>query len=187
MSGSRAAAMVHWKRAAQMQETIDDFKSRIPQTGTVQWIGLSSARRAEIEAVSEARVVVGTGLQGDHHAARGTEQSPPKRQVTLIQQEHLNVVAALMQRDETSVDPRLLRRNLVVAGINLLALKDQRFRVGEQVILEGSGPCVPCSRMEENLGPGGYNAMRGHGGITARVIQGGVIRVGDRVELVRGC
>ena len=70
----------------------------------------------------------------------------------------------------------------MVSGINLLALKDKQFSIGE-VVLEFSGLCHPCSRMEEYLGPGGYNAMRGHGGINARIITGGVIHVGDAVEV----
>ena len=81
-----------------------------------------------------------------------------------------------------NIDPAFTRRNLVVSGINLLALKDKQFYVGE-VLLEYTGLCHPCTRMEENLGPGGYNAMRGHGGITARILNGGVIRMGDPVSL----
>jgi MOSC domain-containing protein YiiM len=80
------------------------------------------------------------------------------------------------------VAPELLRSNLVTRGINLLALKDRRFRIGA-ALLEGSGECAPCSRMEETFGPGGYNAVRGHGGITARVIRGGTVRVGDPIEI----
>jgi MOSC domain-containing protein YiiM len=99
--------------------------------------------------------------------------------VTLIQAEHLDAVAHLLARD--GIDPALTRRNLVVAGINVLALKDQVFTIGD-VVIEGTGPCEPCSRMEANLGEGGYNAMRGHGGITARIVTGGVIRVGDAVR-----
>ena len=81
------------------------------------------------------------------------------------------------------VTPDLLRRNLLVRGLNLLALKQKRFAVGE-VVLEYSGLAHPCSRMELALGPGGYNAMRGHGGITASVASGGVLRLGDRVLVV---
>jgi MOSC domain-containing protein YiiM len=68
----------------------------------------------------------------------------------------------------------------VVSGINLLALNGAQFAIGG-ALLEGTGPCHPCSRMEEIFGTGGYNAVRGHGGITARVITGGVIRLADAV------
>lgn len=149
-----------------------------PRAGRVTWIGRSSARKAPIEAVSSVAIEVGTGLEGDRHARSGRG----KRQVTLIQAEHFPVIASLVGFD---VSPERLRRNLVVSGINVWALKDRVFRVGS-VVLQGTGPCAPCSRMEENLGPGGYNAMRGHGGITARVLEAGRCAVGDEVVFVDG-
>jgi len=84
----------------------------------------------------------------------------------------------------TRIDPADLRRNLAVRKINLMALRDRTFQIGDEVVLEGTGACHPCSKMEAALGPGGYNAMRGHGGLTARVIRGGTIRVGDRIQVV---
>jgi MOSC domain-containing protein YiiM len=155
-------------------KTIAELKRSIPQTGKLGWIGLADRPRAEIRSVTYAELYPGTGVDGDHHAQSGKSD----RQVTLLQKEHLAAVAAILGRPE--VEPELLRRNLVVSGINVASLKDQQFSIGE-VLLEGTGPCPPCSRMEENLGPGGYNAMRGHGGICARVLKGGVIRVGDSV------
>lgn len=116
------------------------------------------------------------GIVGDRYAGRDG-----RRAVTLIQAEHLPVIAALVGAE--TVAPEALRRNLMVSGINLLALRNRRFRIGD-AILEGTGPCAPCSRMEETFGPGGYNAVRGHGGLTARVLEPGVIRVGDRVEAI---
>lgn len=151
--------------------------SEIPQTGTVCWIGVSPKRRAELDSLDEVTAEVGTGLVGDHHAQSGKS----KREVTFIQQEHLQAVASLL--GVKSIDPLLTRRNIVVSGINLIALKKRLFRVGD-VLLQGTGPCAPCSRMEENLGPGGYQAMRGHGGITAKVIEAGVFGVGDSVAAV---
>ncbi len=147
----------------------------LPQQGRLEWIGLREKRRVAPVRVIEAEAGAGRGLTGDH--GRGG-----KRAVTLIQAEHLVAVAAMLERK--SLDATLLRRNLVVSGINLLALRNRRFYVGA-VLLEGSGHCHPCSRMEEALGPGGFNAMRGHGGITATIVTGGIVREGDRVTLAR--
>ncbi len=149
----------------------------LPQTGKVEWIGIRPAKKADLMPVTSVEVNLENGLTGDHYHGQSG-----KRQVTLIQAEHLAAVAGILGRE--SVDPALLRRNIVVSGINLLALKDRRFRIGE-VVLEMTGYCHPCSRMEENLGPGGFNAMRGHGGITAQVVEAGTIRQGDAVALVK--
>ena len=157
-------------------QTLQELFGILPQVGRLEWIGLRSTRLGEIAIVEEAVLVAERGLQGDHTV---TGRAGTKRQVTLIQHEHLIAVAGMLHRDR--VPPELTRRNLVVSGINLLALKGKQFRVGES-LLEFSGPCEPCSRMEANLGPGGFNAMRGHGGITAKVIEGETIRLGDEVS-----
>ncbi|WKN40628.1 MOSC domain-containing protein [Tunicatimonas pelagia] len=149
----------------------------LPQVGTVTWIGIRSERRAPLQTVDQVVAKEGSGLEGDHFAGK----SQSKRQVTLINAEHIQAAATMLHCN--AIDPGLLRRNIVVQGINLLALKDKQFRIGEAV-LEMSGLCHPCSRMEENLGAGGYNAMRGHGGITARIVKGGVIRVGDDINVL---
>lgn len=145
--------------------------------GRLSWIGLRPSKRAEVQSVEKVSLNTTTGLLTDHYSGRSG-----KRQVTLIQAEHIAAVASYL--GVPIVDPALLRRNLVVSAVNLLSLKNQRFRIGEDVILEGTGLCHPCSRMEENLGEGGYNAMRGHGGITARVIAGGEINTGDPIVLL---
>ena len=153
---------------------MQDLLAAIPQTGRLEWIGRSPGREQSIEVVDSAEVEVGTGIVGDHHAVGGNSQ----REVTLIQAEHLPVIATLHGCE--TVSPAQCRRNLLVSGINLLSLKKRRFQIGD-VVLEGTGPCAPCSRMEQTIGPGGYQAMRGHGGITAVVIQAGTMRTGDAV------
>lgn len=151
--------------------------------GRISWIGLRVERRGPIEAVREARLSPEDGLIGDRYGGR----SGGKRQVTLIAAEDLAAIAAFLGRGEPSVPPDLVRRNLVVDGLNLLALKGRSIVVGDGgVVLEITGECHPCSRMEEVLGVGGYNAMRGRGGLTARVARGGVIALGDDVRRADG-
>lgn len=149
----------------------------IPQVGKVEWIGIRQERKALPTPVDHVTIKEKTGLEGDHFSG----SLSGKRQVTLIQKEHLDAVASMLGKDQ--IDPQLTRRNIVISGINLLSLKSQQFKIGE-VVLETSGICAPCNRMEENLGTGGYSAMRGHGGITARVVTGGEVRLGDPVSLI---
>ncbi|WP_058834279.1 MOSC domain-containing protein [Luteimonas abyssi] len=144
-----------------------------PVPGRVDWLGLRPARDVDMIEVGAATARAGGGLEGDRYAG-----GSGKRGVTLIQAEHLAAIAALARVPDLA--PARLRRNVVVAGIPLIALKGQRFRIGD-VVLEGTDPCDPCSRMEATLGAGGYNAMRGMGGLCARVVEGGVLRVGDAV------
>ncbi len=159
------------------ETVMKDLLRVIPQKGTVEWLGIRSKKKADLSAVEYVKVEKGTGLAGDHFNG----SSSGKRQVTLIQQEHLNVISSILKK--RIIDPKLTRRNIVVSGINLLSLKHHKFRIGD-VTLETTGICAPCSRMEENLGAGGYNAMRGHGGITATVIEEGEIKLGDTLELI---
>jgi MOSC domain-containing protein YiiM len=143
------------------------------QPGSVIYISIRPERLEPVKQLEAVLAIKDKGLEGDRYNNPGGS-----RQVTLIQAEHLDAIASFM--DKQKIDPALVRRNIVVKGINLLSLKKRRFHIGEAVF-EYSGECHPCSRMEQNLGNGGYNAMRGHGGITAKVINTGVIKAGDTV------
>lgn len=147
--------------------------------GTVTWIGLRPHRDQPLLPVARAELDVTDGVVGDHYRSR-TNQA---RQVTLIQSEHIAAIAVYLGLDH--IDPASLRRNIVVSGINLRALKGRRFRLGTAICM-AIGECHPCSRMEEILGPGGYNAVRGHGGITARIIGNGHVSPGDTIARLVG-
>jgi MOSC domain-containing protein YiiM len=102
--------------------------------------------------------------------------------VTLISQEFISQIAAHLGL--TDLDPAKLRRNVVVSGLNLNALRRQQFWVGE-ALMEATQLCHPCARMEAELGPGGVVAMFGYGGLCAKIIQSGAIERGAPVRLVQ--
>lgn len=143
--------------------------------GRLEWIGLRSERRGEVLVVEATEAVVGFGLVGDHRMKKTPGSA---RQVTLISAEYIEAICR--HTGHSSINPRLLRRNLVISGMNMNLLRYQRLQIGE-AILETNALCHPCSRMDEALGKGGTAAMFGYGGLCAKVIQGGAMRVGDAV------
>ena len=151
----------------------------VPQSvalvGRLEWIGLRPVRKEPVRAVTHAEVVVGRGLLGDHYIHR----RGAVREVTLLRWEDLRDVARKLDRNEP-VDPCLLRRNLAISGLALAVTASGWLSFGD-VLLELTGPCSPCERMNKALGAGGRQAMAGKGGLTARVIRGGQLRVGDAV------
>lgn len=141
--------------------------------GQLEWIGLRPARKEPMQQVNEVNALAGLGLEGDRRCNASPNSA---RQVTIISAEQIDLVARLLKRKE--IDPALLRRNLVVSGINLNALRHQRFRIGEAEFV-ATAQCHPCSRMDGALGKGGCAAMLGHGGLCAKIIIGGKIKIGD--------
>lgn len=145
--------------------------------GKVEWIGLRPARREPMINVEQTMALAELGLEGDRRS-KGRPGVP--RQVTLISQEHIAIAANLLKREH--IPPELLRRNIVVSGVNINALRYKTFRIGD-ALFEAGAYCHPCSRMEENLGTHGFAAMLGHGGLCAKILESGQIRIGDKLVL----
>ncbi len=140
--------------------------------GKVTWLGLTLTKKGDVEPHQELSISLDNAIEGDHSRSKN-------RQVTLIQKENIEQVASFLGKEE--IDPTLLRRNIVISGINLMAFKDKNVQIGEEVVLSITGDCHPCKLMEENLGKGGLSAMWGNGGLTCKVVNGGKIKIGDTV------
>ncbi len=146
--------------------------------GRVDWIGLRPGHKQAMLEVDAAMALQDLGLEDDH---RSNKTAGSSRQLTIISIEYIQQIEYFCGKRD--IAPGMLRRNLVVSGINLGALRHQRLCVGE-AMLETTALCHPCSRMETALGPGGFAAMLGHGGLCAKIIRGGRIAIGDAVALV---
>ena len=149
--------------------------------GTVLSIHIAPGAADPTQSVSEARVVMGKGVEGDRYFhGRGTWSSNPGtgRHITLIESETLE---ALARESGIILAPGAFRRNVVTRGVPLNHLVDRNFRVG-QVVLRGMRLCEPCKHLEDLSRPGVNSALLHRGGLRADVLQEGIIRVGDTVE-----
>lgn len=153
--------------------------------GEVVAIHITSAASEPMRSVQSATAVAGAGLAGDryHHGVGFYSQvptDPGARELTLIAEEALAEVTA-----ETGIEIPLYehRRNITTRGIDVDALLGQQFRIGE-VVCEGVRACPPCNHLDELTGKPLLKPLARRGGLRARVVRGGEVRVGDRIERV---
>jgi MOSC domain-containing protein YiiM len=151
--------------------------------GFVQDIFFAPEGGAQMKSVQVAAALEGCGLQGDRYCAGTGHWSRFGRvcEVTFIAAEDLDDIE---QRTGVGVKRGEHRRNVVTRGISLKTLRrGERFRVGE-VLFEYRGPRSVCRYIERLTEPGMTQALKGSGGICARVIENGTVRVGDEIDLL---
>jgi MOSC domain-containing protein YiiM len=152
--------------------------------GFVEGIFLAPEAGAEMKSVQAATALEGCGLEGDRYCA-GTghwSRFGGGCEVTFIAAEDLDDIE---RETGVSVKNGEHRRNVVTTGISLKTLRrGERFGVGE-VVLEYRGPRSVCRYIERLTEPGMTGALKGRGGICARVIENGTVQVGDEIEVLR--
>jgi len=153
---------------------ISRFLEDLP-AGKLEWIGLRPARKVAMVSVEKTLAIADRGLQGDRRLEGGKGSA---RQVSIISVEFIRAIADNLGVAHIPAD--ILRRNLLVSGINLNALRHQYFQIGSAVF-QATAQCHPCSRMETALGKGGLVAMLGYGGLCAKILESGEISCGDEV------
>lgn len=150
-------------------------------SGRLIGIARRPAPRAAMEEAGEGRIVVGGGLEGDHKGRKF-----PLRGITVLAREAWEEALAELDGANGRVElPWTVRRaNLFVEGLRLPRARGGVVRIGP-VLLEVTYPTQPCRRMEEAY-TGLLKALHPdwRGGITARVIEGGMVNIGDEVEIL---
>ena len=149
--------------------------------GRVVGIFVGAEATAPLASVSEIRAERGRGLEGDRYwLGQGTFwKRQPAYEVTLIETEALEDLA---KETGVCVEPLSARRNLATRGVRLNALVNRAFRVGEATLM-GIRLCEPCDHLERLTGRTLRPALTGRGGLRAGIVTGGLIRVGDAIEV----
>jgi MOSC domain-containing protein YiiM len=146
--------------------------------GTIQAIFVVPVGGEATQPVAEVMALAGCGLEGDRYCKRtGYWTGVDECQATFIQAEHLDEIA---ETTGIGVMDGQHRRNIVTSGIQLDSLRGRQFQVGEAVF-EYDRPRPPCSYIEGLTQPGMTRALVGRGGICARVVRSGRIRIGDTI------
>jgi len=150
--------------------------------GRLLSICIAPLNGAPMESADSIAAAAGRGLAGDRYANKqGTfskgQEVEPSQEVTLIEQEALEAAA---RDDQLELSHAESRRNLLTSGVPLNHLVGRQFTIGE-VELEGLELCEPCKHLERLTGKNVIKALLHRGGLRARIVQGGMLRVGDRI------
>lgn len=144
--------------------------------GSVEHIFIAEAEGSPMITLPQVAAIADRGLAGDRNA-KPSAADHPGTQLTLIEAEHIEAWNA---SGAAALQPHEPRRNLVTRGVRLNDLVGQRFRVGE-VEAEGIMLCEPCGTFEKRTHAGIVRGFTHKGGLRARILRGGLIRVGDSV------
>jgi len=143
-------------------------------------IYVSPKRLAPMEARDSVRAVAGTGIEGDHRfdpTGEIAKKKGPGREITLIE---IEAVEAVFRDYKIQLGADQTRRNVITRGIALNHFIGKEFRVGD-LRLQGVELCEPCARLESMTQKGVKEALIHRGGIRARILEGGTLRVGDAI------
>lgn len=145
--------------------------------GNVAALHIGPRKKQPLVPVESIRVVPGRGIEGDRFFRKspGEENPNPGREITLIESEALD---ALLHECNIALAPPDTRRNVLTRGIRLNPLVGKQFTVGE-TLLEGIELCEPCGHLELLTRTGVKQGLTHRGGLRARIVHGGTIRVGD--------
>jgi len=150
--------------------------------GTVVSIHTTPAAGEPMETLPEVRALAGRGLEGDRYSTGAGYYSPHPseggREVTLIETETLEALSAAGIKLSAAES----RRNIATSGVPLNHLVGRDFQVGA-VRMRGTRLCEPCRRLEGLIQAGVMAALIHRGGLRARILDDGVIRVGDTITL----
>ena len=150
------------------------------EQGNVISIHIAPTGAAPMKSVTTAQAVAGKGLEGDRYYSKlGTysNQAGSGRDVTLIE---IEAIDGLKRDYDVELDPSRSRRNIVTQGVPLNHFVGKEFRVGD-VVLRGTRLCEPCAHMEKLTVKGAMRGLIHRGGLRAEIINGGTIKVGDRI------
>ena len=148
--------------------------------GNLDWIGVRE-KTGKIKSIDHVLAIEGLGLEGD----KITLKRSKKRQVTLMQKEHISVILSLScEKDENKINKiqYYFKRNLLISNYNIQSLIGKYFSIGA-ALFYGTGDCKPCKKIENSLGKNMFYAMQGMGGITATVVKTGNIKINDSLNL----
>ena len=154
-------------------------------SGIAREIQIASVNNEPPSAVQSAELIADKGVVGDSHF--GADCSQTMRQLTLIEQAQVDYVNAMLN---LGASVRATKRNIVTEGIALNELVGRRFCIGEAVA-EGVELCEPCASLGKDLSSESIPAAEivrafiGRGGLRARIVNSGIVKVGDAIALIK--
>ncbi|MDH6258341.1 MOSC domain-containing protein [Bradyrhizobium sp. BR13661] len=159
--------------------------TRLGWTGVVRFLHLAPRAFLPMRSMDSISLIAGRGIEGDRYmigneAGFYSHKPEEGRQVTLFE---LETLIALKRDSGIELGPEEHRRNVTVEGVPLNHLVGCRFWLGE-TLLEATRLSIPCRHIEEITGKAIFDPLINRSGLNCKILQGGIVRVGDLVRNV---